>query len=231
MRRSRIIVIVLGLLAIAVVVSSCQRATDVPTATSGSGAPPAIQLALRFSEPPILDKRVALTLLATPSSLVKKAAVKFYLPANLQVMDGMTEWSGTLAANETREFHLQVKNSMLGNWTVSGRVEAGDTTLSLCQKTVTLYVRSEGDKAVVSEIPLREAVVTAHPGPFPVSTESPSLSPEEKQRREDALNQANPPLPPLPPGTAASPVSGTPSGPMTDGSTLAQAGRNLPDCR
>ncbi|GEM_PF-6562115 len=218
-----------GLLAAGVLMASCQKTAEVPSTTPIATPTPAMELGLRFSEPPNLNKEVQLIFSVTPRTPVGDASIELKLPDSIQVLSGERQWTGTLGSNEKKDFPLVVKAVAVGRWVVSGHIRSSSASGYPCERTSTLSVSVGETNSTVSEAVVSEAAIVPQSGPFPTSTEATPLSPEEKERLEKALGGTYLPGPPLAGATVAS-TSATPAGPSTSTSGATQVSGSSQGC-
>ncbi len=88
-----------------------------------------VKAQLFFSEEPMLNRTVNLTLQITSETDVSNITAKIDLPEGFVFLDGSLNWSGDIKANETVQVNATVIAIEEGNWTVNTYVIT-DTTIT-----------------------------------------------------------------------------------------------------
>ena len=84
-------------------------------------------LSMEGSERARPQEAVHLTMFVSPSEDLQEVAIRFDLPEGIKLVEGNTEWTGTLRATDALELKIVVSAPQAGEYVISGRLE-GQTT-------------------------------------------------------------------------------------------------------
>ncbi len=152
-------------------VMACQSTGVLESPQTGSKPSVPVEVALGFSDSPILNREVGLVFTVSPRVAVAEAKIEFQLPDGIEWVSGDTKWTGSLVANETKEFALVTRSVTTGDWVVSASVANKKSPNDQWEKTATVYV-------TVTDIGAKVSATTTPTGPSdPRSTAEPSSKP------------------------------------------------------